>query len=232
MILSELFRRLAVGELSNLALVGDLDDNDIRTVRVESQPKIVSYLNDGLLKLYGRFLLREADLVIKVDSGLTQYPLRLPNSVVGAGTTPFIQDSIAAPFLGDVIKILEVFDGCTVPLNDPDDCRSMFTPQPDVLQIPTPIQDQLVSVLYQARHPEIDGSDLAAVIDLPAVLESALQSWVAFKTFFHMNTQESLATATLYAQAYESICVDVVENGLVSSDPMLASNRFQKRGFV
>lgn len=235
MILSELFRRLAVGELSNLALVGDLDDNDIRTVREEQQPKIVTYINDGLLKLYGKFMLKESDLVLQTTAGLTQYPLRLAYALTRddpADTRPaFIQDSVAAPFLGDVIKILEVFDGCQVPLNDPDDCRSLFTPQPDVLQVPTPIDGQLISVLYQARHPALTGDDLAVEIELPAVLETALQSWVAHKTFFHMNTQESQASAQLHLATYESICLEVVENGLVSSDPMLASNRFTKRGW-
>ena len=200
MILSDYFTELSYGELSNTAMAVD----GTGTIEEVHQPKVVRYLNEGLRRLHGRFPLIQKDVLIELRDHITNYHL-IPrfaesNWVPEEVEFPYIKDLIQEPFTGDVARILEVRNsfGHMLPLNDPENRMSVFTPQVDVLQVPRPITGVALSVMYQAYHPTISHHDLQAEIVLPDVLSSALCAYVAYNVFSHMNTQE----ATMKAQEH------------------------------
>lgn len=233
MLVSDLFAKLSYGELSNLSISGEGSG----TIIVGKRPKIVGYLNECLLRLYSRFLLKESYLTIEQVDHRTMYPLRLAYAATNDASTEldkFIQDTDDNPFLDDVIKILVPYDlsGQEITLNDSDNMFSFFTPQPNVLQIPNPSPGDPVGITYQARHPIIPSNDLTVVIDIPFTLEGALSAYIASKVYGDMNTQEARARAQEHLQTYEHICAEVNQGDLVNASTSRSNTRFEKGGWA
>lgn len=231
----DLFSKLSYGELSNLNI-----GNDGRgSIQDEAHPKLIGYIDEGLLSLYGRFVLRENDLMIETRKHITNYHL-VAEYAESSGSNvpyPYIKDLPGEPFENDVIKILTVFDmyGNKVPLNDVDHPNSMFTPMPQTLQVPRPVEAAGLSIGYQARHLPLvqDGDDLLSQnIVLPFVLERALQFYVAAKVYSHINGQENAAKSLEHMQSYEQVCLEVQSNDLVSQSFSTSHSKLNDRGFV
>lgn len=230
-----LFRRLAYGELSNLSINkgnGELSE--------EKHPQIIQYANEGLLRLFSRFVLKERNLILVQSSHVLNYHLKrefAESSNSDSVRHRYIKDCAEQPFKEDVIRILAVYDeeGCQLPLNDKEDCRSLFTPQPDVLQVNNPEDDKQLALIYQARHRILNDRTekiMEQEVDLPFFLESALQNYIAYKVYSHMNGPENIMKGQEYLAAYEAICVDVEQRDLVNQSYHTSHNKLEQRGFV
>lgn len=233
--LKELTSRLSRAELSNLAI----GNNGDGTIQEKHIAKIVGYANEGLMKIYSRFILLEKSVIIQQYEYITKYHLlrRFSEANGAIGTVKYIKDSINEPFTEDAIKIIEVYDsnGIPRPLNDTLRAGSLFTPQPTTLQVPTPKEGEALSVSYQARHPHLkeEGQNLLDQnIDLPVFLEGALQSFVAYKVYSHMNSQEQKLIAQEHFQTYDGSCKDIEAQDLVNNTISTTTSKLADRGFV
>jgi hypothetical protein len=133
-----------------------------------------------------------------------------------------------------IIAVHDEF-GQSLPLNDRAHPYSLFTPQPDILMVPNPQERRPLSVSYQARHRLLDdreGHILDQEIDLPFALEGALQSFVAGKTYSHMNGQENLVKAQENMAAYDAICLEILDRDLVNETAYTSHFKLEIRGFV
>lgn len=233
MLVSKLLENLSYGELSNLSLSGEGSGEILEAKR----PKIIKYANDGLLRLFSRFVLDYNELLLEQQSFITDYRLTRNHSSSNTerpvDAVPYILDTAAQPFREDIIKIIDAYGvgGHQYPLNDSEKPNSLFTPQPTTLQVPYPVQGALLSVIYQAKHVELAPDDLTAEIDLPEVLHEALSAYIAYKVFSHMNGQENAVKAAEHLANYESICGSVIENDLVNSSRSTTNERFQRGGW-
>lgn len=229
-----LLKLLSYGHLSNLSMATATPGE----IRVSDRNKIISYLNEGLLRLYSRFNLLERELMLNQYGHITNYhldkrfanfnPQRLSQHL------PYILDLPNEQFNDDVIKVLAVYDigGNRLALNDENAAYSVFTPYPTTLQVPLPQEGHPLSVQYQARHPELPYSVLETEVIIPSVLENALLSFVAYLTYFHMNTQESANMATGHLSMYEGVCVEVENQGNASITNMANRHKFNKNGWI
>jgi hypothetical protein len=231
---NELFRRLSYGELSNLAISGEGSGTIVEAQR----PKIVAHANEALLRLYSRFVLRESDLILELADFITSYHFlkrfAQSNDDPKPGDTLYIVDNVDEPFEEDLIKVLTVHNaiGERMPLNDVDNCYSMFTPQPNVLQVPNPVAGQIVGVGYQAKHEQLPYDDPEACIVLPVSLEGALTAYIAHKVFLNMQGAENSTKAAEHLSIYEGICQEVIAGDLVNSSSSSSGAKFCARGFV
>lgn len=230
---TELFRRLSYEKLGNLALAA----NGTGTIVDDQKPKIIAHANAGLLRLYSKFLLKESDLLLQQREHITNYQFLTKfavNGEVSLGTPKYIMDTPTAKFGGDLIKVLTVVDssGRGHTLNDIDDYDSYFTPQPNILQIPRPVEGRMVNVIYQARHPVLTYDDEDALIELPVVLEEALLSWVTYAVYSAMNGQENLTKGQEQLAMFENVCEEVIERDMVNSSSSNTGCKFKDRGFV
>lgn len=231
--LRDLFSRLSYGPLSNLALSNEGAGGIIEA----RQPGMVHYTNEALLRLHSRFVLKEKELILRMADGVSNYEFSPAHTYVQSTATSatYIMDSKTKPFLNDVIKVLKVFDagGCQMALNDDNDCNSVFTPTPNSLQFPRICPNNLVFVLYQARHIPLSGNPvkLDSFIDLPDVLEEALLSYIAHKVLANMNGQEHAARAAIHLSNYEMVCANVREGDLVNNSISSSNAKFEIRGF-
>lgn len=238
MILKTLFAQLARGELSNLAMSEEGEGNS-KTIKVSEHPKIIDYVNDGLLQIYSRFILSDKTIIIEQVEHITNYHLDIKYAESSESNTPYhyIKDLLAEPFEGDAIKILSVFDsaGQQRRLNDIAYPDSLFTPQPTTLQVPAPVDGQALGVSYQARHRELKSSGDAYLnqeIVVPFFLENTLKNFVAYKSFSHMASQEAKVSAQEFFNTYETSCVDVEQRDLVNNTVSTTHSKLEAKGFV
>jgi len=229
----ELFKRLSYGELSNLSM----SSAGSGSIAADAQPKLITHANEGLLRLYSRFVLSEKEILLEMVDNFTNYHLLRRFAESNEAHDPidpcYIKD-VADPFLEDVIKVLEVYgeDGVRLPLNDIEDPLSVFTPNPIMLQIATPVPGKMLSLVYQARHVPLEYGVLGSEILLPAVLEGALVSYVAGQIYGNMNGVDNSAKGSEYMNKYEVICADILSKDLVNSSRSTSNTKFDNRGFV
>ena len=234
--LTKLFERLSYAELSNLSISGEGSG----VIVPAGIPKIINYINEALLKLYGRFILSTKSLLIEEQEHITNYHLVrrfAETNTENIQEYPYIKDLPDEPFTEDVIKILEVYDvnGCMYPLNDMGNCNSLFTPAPQILQVPNPVTDRAITVVYQARHPIIEPpteNNQSQEIDVPFVLEEALQAYIASKVYSNMNGQENILKGQEQLAKYESVCAEVEALDLTNNTFATTTYKLEIRGFV
>lgn len=230
---SELLKKLSYGELSGLSWTGEGNGAITDAARVE---QIILSANEALLRLHSKFLLRESELILEEQGYLTHYVLDKAHAMSNPErpvTVPgYIVDTVTKPFLDDVIKVMRVScaNNGVLPLNDSDNCASVFTPTPTTLQINNSVQFRLLSVLYQAKHPIL--VDINSDIALPTILQGALTAFIAHKVFHHMNGQENSAKSAEHSSIYESICEEITEMDLVSSSSSSSNTRFRRNGWI
>lgn len=232
--LGELGSRLSTGELSNLSLANEGNG----TIKEDQKAKIINAANAGLLRIFSRFMLKQNDLIIELVGHITKYPLVSKYAELNSESTEkykFIKDGLHRPFKDDVIKILEVIDygGWEYTLNDSESHTSLFTPSPNVLQVPTPLSGKALNVIYQARHDPIplDAAD-DFLIDIPFFLEEALTNYIGSLIYSHMNGQENMVKSQDFAAKYESICSEIEEKDLVNQTYSTSNTKFAKRGWI
>ena len=232
--IEELFCRLASGTLQNTSLAtedGDIDE--------DGKFKVINAINEALTRLHSRFILKESNVIVEMQEGRTNYPLLKKYAIQSYDPTevpcPYIIDLSGEAFDEDVIKILAVYDdlGCQRALNDADDCWSVFTPRPNWLQNPRPRNREALNVTYQAKHTKITCDDTSdGIIDIPETLDSALDSYIAFRVYSGINTQEAKQSASEMLAHYEAVCAEVVAQDLVSTSYSNTNTRFTKRGWA
>ena len=235
---ADLFTSLSYGELSNLAMSMDASG----VIRAKDQPRILHAADEALLLLHSRFVLSTKNVWIESLEHITYYlfdpQYAESNSETSTQEYLYIKDLNGDPFLGDVIKVLSVFDDAEyqLPLNDAEHPLSLFTPQPRMLQIPNPVTGTLYDVVYQARHVPLAGIDLETetdtLIDLPDVLHSALRAYIAYKMYCGINTQEATAKAAEHLSNYEGVCQTATAYDLVNTSISTTNERFNRNGWV
>lgn len=231
MYLKDYLTELSYKELSNLAL----SDNGSGTIKPDRIPFVVSCINEALLRLYSKFMLKEGSLIVELRRELSEYNLNSRHAYsTGFSSDKYIIDG-EHPFLDDLIKILEVYDGhgIHIPLNNASNSMSVFTPRPDVLQVPNPsLYGGVLSLTYQARHPVLDYQKRPyQLIELPDNLMGALSSYVAYSVYNCLNTEEATAAAQKYMQMYVALVQEATEMDTIGTTISQDNVRFSQNGW-
>lgn len=233
--LQDFYKKLANGRLSNTAMVEGIDPVTIKAVH---QPKVTDAINEGLIRLYTRFILNEKDVVIGLKDSITSYRL---NSLYSESLAPqvgveypYILDGDSEVFINDVIRIMAVYDNNSVklPLNNATESTSVFTPIFDTVRISDPITDQRITVVYQAKHATLVNTSPLQEIILPDTLYGALEAYVAYLLFADINSDDAKSKSDKQLMRYEEICGDVRLTDAVSSTTLQSNIKFMNRGWV
>jgi hypothetical protein len=235
MILSELLSRLAKSELSNLSLV----DEDTQDIRPASRAKVIGYVNEALLRLHSRFVLREDDVLVQMFEQITTYELKaqFAQSYAGDIDVPYryiIDGTGPEKFKDDVIRVTGAFDsyGEELELNNQMAPTSLFTPRPKVLQVPVPMPGQVLSVVYQAKHPLLSATDLDEEVEIPEVLVGGLTAYVGYMAFNFLGGAENMGRATGFMQVYDKICMEMEEKDGMGTTTRSHSDAFEMKGWI
>ena len=228
MLLEDLYQRLSYGELSNLSLSSDGNGSILEG----SQPRIVLYADEALVRLYTTFILKTKSVILTPWDHITYYHLKKRFAFSQRNTSNedflYIQDLDDEPFVEDVVKGLL----CIIERNSVTHLIEYFKHQAMMLQVPTARKGQVLTLLYQASHPKLDVCNPHSIIELPEVLHGALTAFIAHKVYSHMNTAESSAKAQEHMSTFMGICADVIDKDLVATSILRSNSRFHKRGWI
>lgn len=236
--LETLYQQLSFGELRNISIGNEGNG----TIRTDFRPALVMHANEALTRIHSQFMLRENDLLIRMYQEITNYHM-ISRFAVNAGNVGepedqeeirYILDLPNEPFKDDFIKPIKVFtqNGRELAINDENNPYGVFTPQTQLIQMPTPTEGEILSVQYQADHPKLSHERPTDLIFLPPTLEPALKAYVAYKVYGNMNQQDSIAKSQEYLATYQGICDEVLMKDLVSQTPSTHYNTFSIRGWV
>lgn len=231
--LNDLYRNLSFGPLSNLAMAGSGDG----TITDRRKPMIVGFANEALIRLYTRFNMLQKDVLIEMVPHITNYHFLkrfAQSSKENLEPYRYIIDLPLEPFEEDMVKILTVFDsfGNEKPLNDDARSDSLYTPQDKILQVPSPVPGQSLSVLYQAKHPVLCVDCPDTEIILPETLYPALYAYIAYQVFDGLGTEGSLVKANNNLAKYEALCTEVEDRDALNTSISNTNVRFNKNGWI
>lgn len=212
MILSDLFRRLSYGELSSTSM----GNSGSGTIEEHKRNQVTQYINDALLKICTDFPVITKTINIQLYDYITYYHLKKEFSIINHHSSEpvkYILDTCEMPYENDAIKILGVYtpDGLhSFPLNDYNNHKSLFTPQANILQVPNPLNGNVIGVEYQARHRLLDACDDNVPILVPDQIIPAITSYVGYLAYTALGGQENKATASEMLGKYNAF-VDVTK---------------------
>lgn len=234
MTLEDLFSRLSLGVLSNLAIGSEGQG----TIPAQHQRRVAMTVHTALGQLYGRFNLLEREMVIRVYGAWTEYPFEARYADTDPTVGPkFIEDNPSNPFTEDVLKVLQIFNawGEEIAMNDPGDPTALFTPNNRLLLVPAPVEGDCYHLLYQAQHPKIATAAPVALdqpILLPPILVMALEHHVAYQVLSPMNGAEASAKAGEHLARYDMVCAEVEGRDLATTSLVQTHSKLDDRGFA
>ena len=235
---SELLRRLALGELSNLKM------GDAGTIAAAEVPKILVHVNHALRDIFTRFLLSQKEVIINTNETLTHYYLRWEFAQSNTGSAQpaenrYIDDASCDGFEHGLSKILKVYDafGRELFMNKTQEPLSVFTPFHDCLQITANHQTEDFFVIFQALHPTVNydttpDPDIDTLINIPPALETPLQLLTASKVYGNLNGQANATRSLTLKQDYEMSLIENEVRDSMSTSENMSNGKLDLAGFV
>ena len=235
--LSELFELLQYGELANLSLSGSIDD--VKGIRVQDYPVLISHINLALTDLHTKFNLKEREVAIQQYESITNYELDSKFAQENTSSTEpvkYILDSPENVFNDDIIRINAIFDevGHEFHINDENNVGSLFLNGYKTLQVPFPADDNTMFITYRANHEKLNMTtpDLNAEVSVPAYAVEALLSYVASRVHGQRTGQEAQATAVNLMAKYNNICDQIELRNLLYNSPDNTNFKLGRNGWV
>jgi len=187
----------------------------------EDEDYVLSLLNLALIEVYGKLNLIQEEQIIPINPGQTRY---------------LLQDN--------TLRILQAFDqdGNELPINDPNDPRSIFHPTPYELHVTepnvvtageSPYNKPLtnISLIISTTPPYIakDSIDLVDLVVPPWLLEPIL-AYMAYRAFLSMNGDQNGESASQF-QRYMATMNAVVQSGYLNLG-VTTNLKLNEKGFV
>ncbi len=241
MLLSSFFKQLSFGELSGIAMGME----GAGTIQAADQDMLVTYTNEVLTELYTKYIHSTQYASITLDVARTVYPIRAVHNVsdtdVGNTEDRFINDTVANPFLGGILKIISVTEAVDTDmngtrnllLNDTSSTLSIKTVTYDQLYIQAPVTDIELIVECQMAHPALSVPYVGTEdIVLNPLLFAALRAKVASKVFFAMNGEENSIKSKRLGDEYDRILDMVKLEDTMQQSSSSDNSNFYIRGWV
>ncbi len=218
--LSEVFTQLTHGEMSQLALGGQV----FGETPDEKAAILISHTNLGLTALYKRFNLKEQQLEFELSTSGDVYQLQRD----------------------DLLKIEKVMtvEGTELPLNNSIEPYSCFTPQLNQVRVPLDIVNQVASlpdeykttalrVVFRANHPKIPDDTFPETYDLelPYSHLEALLYYIASRVNNPLGASGNYHAGDSWAAKYEMECLRLSEKNL-QVDEVVGNIRLVSNGWV
>lgn len=228
--LQDLLVRLAYGELNNLSWSYN------GTIKEDKIPYLIGFIKETLDKLYSKFYCKQDSILLEPVDGKTEYEIT-SDHLMDKDLTPTYDKYLFKPgdkpFNNDILRILRVITstGIKLPINDPLEKYSVYTPFYNKLQCPKLEPNWELEIVYAAKHPELSYEDNTE-IELPDFLIPALCAYVAYMVHSNMNTETAVANAQKYLSLYNSILAELIESDIVKMPKESDKFKFLIRGWV
>jgi hypothetical protein len=219
--LDQVIQVLATGELSQ----ANLGSNDVDGITSNNKSMLVNHINMAMIDLYTRFPLALKEIWLTPNDHMTTYKLHSKHADTNVESTElkYINDSVYVPFKDDILIVDQVFNeiGCEVPLNDSNNCNSVFTPTFNTIQIPCPSPENSYCIVYRASPELLDTGVRCngdADIELPHSFIPALCYFVASRFHASRTHTNSIVESASYMQKYEAACNILMLSGAYTAN--------------
>ena len=220
--LEDFFNQLAHGEFISI----DLGSEGCKGISVDDYPMIAVQINLGLTELYKRFNLKMGKVAIQLYDEITDYKIHSMYAQSNTDSTEspkWIADLGANPYTDDLLKIERVYNeiGCELSLNDPSDCKTINTPEYDVIQCSYPYDENTLLVRYRAAPMPIPTKGLNpenVYVPIPPSLTEALLWYVAGRVMTNLNLAGDIGEGNNYTMKFEQSVQRVQQLGLINTD--------------
>lgn len=230
--LAQYLSKLSYSQLSDLAQAGQGNG----TIVEPMLSRVLELTNDGLLELHTKFALLKKELILQPLEGTNRYYLRKEHAMTDTtpGVPKYIMDSMADPFLGDLIRIDQIMDvhNKTVWTNDPEECGNAYRQLAfDTLYVQNPTQ--VLKIFYRAKHAQIPANVTPATFDLvlPPNYEQALRYFVSWKVYSGMKGQDFQIKAQQLELQYQNKLNDMVDANITGEFLPDKNERFENGGW-
>lgn len=206
----ELLIALSLTELSNLAIGNDGDGR----ICERDVDKLLIYVNDGLTKLFSKFVLSTVTTPLAIVPNVVHYNPNFP----------------------DTFKILKVYSEVRkvfLPINNESSSLGVWIDAGMNVTLATvPTEADVYTCTRHLNHDKAVKENLDMILHVPDVLMDALRAYVAFKVYHNMNTQEATAIAKVHLGNYTSILTEVRAEDLVMDSIIGSNQKFDNNGWV
>jgi hypothetical protein len=231
--LGDLLTSLSQVELSGLALS---DKTDSTKIEARYLGMAVSAVNDGLLKLFTKYILQQKEVILRPQGLTTIMQITSANSMRNIAVNPaaFLDDTFMVEFKDDILQILYVRDaeGYTLPIDDHSQIESVFILNYNTLQIPKVREVDIYSVIYKARHPVLLSTDLTKMIEITPALEEPLRFYAAHKILNSMNGKSHSGQSTKYLQMFDIACSELDQQDTLHQNVTMTNEKLVLGGYI
>ena len=238
MTLTDIFNLLQYGELANVSISGGIDA--AKGISSNDWPILITHINMAMTDMHTKLNLKEREVTVTQMEILSYYKLHSDHAestpIVG-DKIKYIEDSVEAPFLDDIIRINDIFnvEGKTYAINDESDEYSLYLPKHDIVQVPYPIEGQPLHIMYKATHPKIalDITDPDSIeIDIPEYCVEPLLAYVASRVHASRITPEAQALSVNLLGKYTLMLTELKTYNVFHNDPNNTNIKLGDRGWV
>ena len=230
------FHDLCVMELSDL-MYGDESTAESPTITMRH--KLTPILNSVLSQIYIDFWIQQKELVLRTDANITVYYLRPEHAVSTGGVSPkYIIDSIANPFLGDLVRVDEILDehGNTVFNNHYNAVGGdVRCPQWDAISFQYPMDNKEYLIRYRVSAPQftqnMSAEGTSTQLLLPPGFLDLVRCKIAERMYGAQKTQESITKSEHYKMEGAVIEARLVKEGITFMDNIDLNKKPAIRGF-
>ena len=218
-------------ELAQLGVIKRLTDP---ATEEDALKQIVSYINLGLIELYKRFSLRVEETVVTLDEGQTIYTLSSANIYhISNNPTGYLSD-----LPGDFNHVMACYNeaGHSYSINQEDDSLSVLTPSWNTIQVPNPITNEGLFVIYSSGPDKLSWitdvqTTYALDVPLPPMLLEALGHYIGYRGHGATNGSIQAENNTHYMR-FDKSCKMAKEIGVVAPDTLIFRQTLTEKGFV
>ena len=248
--LDDIYDQLAYGELRQLVIgSGAIDATEIGVPK-EAYQRLLPLVKSGLTELHKRFLLREQEFTLELQTGKVSYNLTYDyaqSNLKSTESPKYINDSGEA-YEDNLMRVERVYgtykaEEYLLPLNQLSNPEALRTPRYNTLVIPSDEEKALwlkettqLRVVFRADHPSI--RDITAnanpgrtTIYLPSTYLEALTFYIASRITNPQGSAGEFHDGNNYAMKFEA-AVAQLKNTNYDLDEDSDHEKLTFRGFV
>jgi hypothetical protein len=194
--------------------------SELNTLAVKDNVEaIVSFINLGLLELYGIFALNTKEHLITLSKGVSIYDL--PDDFMYL-TGAFEEDSSS----------YGVGNSSTLAINEENNPFSFNTVNFRQVQIPVSTTGSVIGVIYVPKPTPMTADDLDVELPIPDTLVQCLLNFVAYKGHGAIKLDGQQSEGDIYYKRFKRSCSEIKSQGTaIAADDLSMDTRLGTRGF-
>jgi hypothetical protein len=191
--------------------------SELNTLAVKDNIEaIVSFINLGLVELYGLFTLSAKEYVIELEEGKTVYSM--PDDFM------YLTGAFEGPGKGAYPVAL--------PINEEGNPYSLNTANFREVQIPFAVTGALIGIVYVAKPEAMSAGRLSEELPIPDSLIQCLLNFVAYKGHGAIKLDGQQSEGDIYYKRFKRSCDAIKSQGTaISADDLSMDTRLSTRGF-